>query len=122
MNKGYEVVDKIRIDYSVHKENSGSRKDDWHKWTLDWIDYTLGKLNETYIEKSRQYNFREAKTTRYATSGDLLYTGLENAIEVKVQILKGYYDFIMRQSYPSITINGNLNFQVGENNTNDQSK
>ena len=115
MNRGYETLDSIRTDCQEHISNVESRKEHWSQLWGIWVSDCLKKLQETYNSPSRAYNFRETKTTRYAMSNDLPYTGFENDINAKIQVLKGYYDFIMRQGHPSITVNGDLNFQLGEN-------
>lgn len=121
MNKGYETLDRIRASYEAHKAISTNSSSEWSEWVVAWINETLGKLGQVYNNKHRLYTFREAKTERYSTTGDMPYTGIENTIEAKISVLKGYYDFIMTRSQITINYNGNINYQIGDNNNNEQS-
>ena len=121
MNNGYETLDRIRADYESHKHITTNPTSSWQEWYISWVNETLNKLNDVYTSKHRQYTFREARTSRYSTTGDRPYTGIEHAIEAQIAVLKSYYDFIMTRSPITINYNGDINYQVGDNNINEQS-
>ena len=120
INRGYNIFDQIRNDYYAHQENPGAQKAQWDSWLNEWAQHTMGKLNEVYVEPSRLNYFREKTKQNFSFTSDTALTPYQSTFDTKIEILREYYDFILNHSHPSITINGNLNFQVGENLTNEQ--
>lgn len=122
MVSGYQMIDKIRNEFSkTERQNIGNILENWYQYFENWENEALKILQEIYFPLSKAYYFKEAQTMRYLKVGDNEITGMENAFEIKVEILKQYLDFILNQSHPHITVNGNLNFQSGDNNNNEQS-
>lgn len=121
MCEGYKTLDKIRNAYETHKDMSSNPSSAWSEWTTEWIQKTIDKLCSVYCSDHFAYEFREAKTNRYSTSGDRPYTGLQNTIEAKINILNSFYNFIMNRSSIVINYNGNINYQIGNKNKNEQS-
>ena len=121
MASGYQMIDIIRTDFQKNQSIADQKFEEWKKQYFAWVNQVLVILQEVYYPISKAFYFRDAKTTRYAKTGDVKITGIEQAVEVRMEIIKEYSDFILNQSHPSITINGNLNFQVGEKLSNNQS-
>ena len=117
---GYNTLDKIRNDFYQNQANPTARKVQWNSWFNEWTQLTMEKLNEIYVEPSRIHYFREKTTQRFSFDTDTALTPYLSTFDTKIEILKGYYDFLLNRSHPSITINGNLNFQVGEKLENEQ--
>ena len=116
MTAGYQLVDKIRDDYQKNLTNPNPLiKQELHDRYVNWITDTITEIEAIYHHLSKAYDFREAKTTRYSTTGDNELTYIDNDFECKIKILREYKDFIMKESHPTIAVNGDLNFQVGEN-------
>lgn len=120
INKGYNSFNEIRNDFYAHKENPDARKVQWDSWLNEWAQHAMQKLNEIYIEPSRIHYFREKTTQLFSFTSDTALTPYQSTFDTKIEVLRNYYDFILNHSHPSITINGNLNFQVGEHIRNDQ--
>lgn len=115
INRGYNTLDKIRTDFDQNKKNAATRRAQWDSWFNKWVQSTMKELNEIYVEPSRVHYFREKTTQRFSFTNDTALTPYLSTFETKIEILRNYYDFILNRSHPSITINGNLNFQVGKN-------
>ncbi len=120
MNEGYELLDKIRREFMEDKSGAAAKSKIWDQWYIDWMNRTLEKLLRIYAEPSRAYNFREKIVQRMSMTSDNAYTPFEHTFDVKIGILWGYYNFIMTRSSVTITINGNISFQQGENLSNEQ--
>lgn len=120
INRGYDTLNKIRNDFYAHQENPNTQKAQWDSWLNEWAQDTMQKLEQIYVEPSRIHYFREKTTQRFSFDTDTALTSYQSTFDTKIEVLKGYYDFILNHSHPSVTINGNLNFQVGENIRNDQ--
>lgn len=120
MHEGYTALDRIMADYERRKADSTNPSSAWADWTREWLVSCIAKLDRIYVAPHRSAEFRHARTTRYGTSGDKPYTGLEHTIEAKMNVLKKYYDFILQKSPITINVNGSINYQVGNDNQNEQ--
>jgi hypothetical protein len=123
MNKGYDNLIRIREEFYKNPPGAENRKADWNRLYILWLQQTILTLEKIYDEPSRVHNFREKKYEHLPFSGDTLLTLFERAFDDKIQILKGYYDFIMYRAPITINNSGTMNFnnQVGDNNINEQS-
>lgn len=118
MNNGYATIEKIRGVHEKQKAITGttaSISSEMHDLYNSWYRETLATLSQIFSSVWRQFYFKEAKTSRYASSGDTVISPFEHDFEAKIKVLKEYYDVVMGDSDPKINIEGDLVFQAGEN-------
>lgn len=129
IQEGYAVRDELFKEHDALR-NKGvavtqEHRDKWHKPYAEWVNKTYKKLIKLFTYSNYAKEFANAPRLQNSwgrPNEDKIFTSIVDNQLYMIQKLEQFRNRIWQKSTLIINNSGQLNFQVGNDNKNEQSK